>query len=184
MTKMRNIGIIGVNAERGWAAEAYVPAIQALAGLELVAVATHNQTSADAAAFGVPRAEADALIADPDIDLVTVASSVLTHHELLLAGLNAGKRVLTEWPVDVVTAQTKETAAASWCAGPHESSGGKGRAAAPGWRDWTHPDLGSALQNRVTLTAHLTLFLTLNAGLNQMSTAGNQQRQSDQNRHT
>jgi predicted dehydrogenase len=62
---------------QGWARDAHIPAVQALAGLELAAVASKGQTSADAArtAFGVDRAYGDAadLIADPRIDIVTVA---------------------------------------------------------------------------------------------------------------
>jgi predicted dehydrogenase len=41
------VGIIGASAERGWAKISHVPAVQGLEGLELAAVATHNQRSAD-----------------------------------------------------------------------------------------------------------------------------------------
>lgn len=72
------VGIIGVNAERGWARESHVPSVQALAGLRLAAVANRTPEAAAAAgaAFGV-RGYGDPadLIADPDIDIVTIAAS-------------------------------------------------------------------------------------------------------------
>ncbi len=115
------VGIIGVSAERGWARESHVPAVRAVPGLELAAVATQTQQAADAAgvAFGVDRAYGDAadLIADPDLDIVTVAASVPAHHDLIIAALQAGKHVLTEWPVGVSTAQTEQIAAVSARAG-------------------------------------------------------------------
>ena len=114
MTENLRVGIIGVSARRGWARESHVPAVQALDGLELAAVATQDQESADAAraAFGVSRAYGDAadLIADPDIDIVTVAAPVPAHRALILAALGAGRHVVTEWPVGTTTAQTGEIA--------------------------------------------------------------------------
>jgi len=127
MTKNLRVGIIGVSAERGWAREAHVPAVQALDGLELAAVATRTQETADAAgaAFGVKRAYGDPadLIADPDIDIVTVAASVPAHRALIVAALAAGKHVLTEWPVGTGAAQTEEIAAISDKSGLHTAVG-------------------------------------------------------------
>jgi len=127
MTKNLRVGIIGVSAERGWAREAHVPAVQALDGLELAAVATRTQETADAAgtAFGVKRAYGDAadLIADPDIDIVTIAASVPAHRTLIVAALAAGKHVLTEWPVGTSTAQTEEIAVISDTSGLHTAVG-------------------------------------------------------------
>ena len=48
--KTLRVGIIGANAERGWARESHVPAVQHLDGLELAAVANKGQEAADAAA--------------------------------------------------------------------------------------------------------------------------------------
>ena len=121
------VGIIGVNAERGWAREAHVPAVQAVDGMELAAVATRSAASAQAAAdrFGVTRSYGDpeALIAAPDIDVVTVAASVPAHRELITAALDAGKHVVTEWPVGTGTAQTAELAAQASAAGVHTAVG-------------------------------------------------------------
>lgn len=109
------VGLIGVNAERGWAREAHVPAIRATSGLTLAAVATRRQETADAAAtaFDVPAAFGDPrrLIDDPDVDVVVVASSVSAHRSLIGAALRAGKHVLTEWPLAVGTADMAALAA-------------------------------------------------------------------------
>ncbi|MDG4821717.1 Gfo/Idh/MocA family oxidoreductase [Asanoa sp. WMMD1127] len=106
------VGLIGVNASRGWARASHVPAIQGLRGLRLAAVATRSQDSADAAAraFGVERAYGDAaaLIADQTVDVVAVATSVPAHHDLITAAVHAGKHVLTEWPVGVDSAQVAQ----------------------------------------------------------------------------
>ena len=54
MAKTLGVGIIGASADRGWAKISHVPAVQGIAGLELVAVASGSQAKADAAveAFG------------------------------------------------------------------------------------------------------------------------------------
>ena len=132
MSNTLRVGIIGVSAQRGWAAEAHVPAVQALQGLELAAVATRSQETAEAAAtaFGVDRAygDADDLIADPDLDIVTVAASVPAHRKLLIAALAAGKHVVTEWPVATSTAETHEIARAAGRSGRHTAVGLQSRA--------------------------------------------------------
>jgi predicted dehydrogenase len=60
MTGTFGVGLIGVNPDGGWARESHVPAIHAVDGLELTAVATRHQASADrvAVAFEAPRATA------------------------------------------------------------------------------------------------------------------------------
>ncbi len=116
-TKPLRVGIIGASAERGWAKESHVPAVQKLAGLELTAVATGSQPSADAAAkaFGAKRGYGSAkdLIADPDVDLVVVAVKVPDHRELVLAALAAGKHLYCEWPLGRDAAEAEELAAAA-----------------------------------------------------------------------
>ena len=111
------VGIIGANAERGWARESHVPAVQHLDGFELVAVANKGQQASEAAAsaFGVRKAYGDAaaLIRDPDIDLVTVATTLPTHHELITLALAAGKHVYSEYPLGVNAAESQVLAAAA-----------------------------------------------------------------------
>lgn len=125
--KTLRVGIIGANAERGWARESHVPAVQHLAGLELAAVANKGQAAAEAAAaaFGVSNAYGDAaaLIHDPDIDLVAVATTLPTHHELITQALAAGKHVYSEYPLGVDVAESQELAAAQQQAGVHAAIG-------------------------------------------------------------
>lgn len=109
------VGVIGVNAEHGWAKEGHVAAVQAISGLELVAVGGRSQDRAEAAAraVGAPKAYGDAeqLVNDPDIDVVSVAAPVPAHRDLIATALSAGKHVLTEWPVTPGTTGTEELAA-------------------------------------------------------------------------
>jgi predicted dehydrogenase len=99
------VGIVGVNAHRGWAAEAHIPALRALPDYEIVAVSSTRQESADAAAaaFDVRLAFSDhrELVTHPDVDLVVVAVKVTHHREIVTAALEAGKAVYSEWPLGV-----------------------------------------------------------------------------------
>ncbi len=127
MARSLRVGIIGANARGGWAGDAHVPAVQGLAGLELAAVATSRQKTADEAAhaFAVPKAYASgfALIDDPAIDLVTVATRVPDHRALVLAALAAGKHVYSEWPLGRGSAESNEMARAASDAGVHHAIG-------------------------------------------------------------
>ena len=70
---------------------------------ELVAVADVNADRARAVAdhWGAPRAYADAaeLLADPDIDAVSICTWNNTHGPLAVAAIQAGKHVLVEKPI-------------------------------------------------------------------------------------
>ncbi len=127
MSDTVRIGIIGAKPDQGWASVSHIPAIAATPGLQLAAVAARSQDSADAAArgFGVAKAygSTDDLIADPDIDLVAVVTSVPGHHDLILASLAAGKHVITEWPVGISTAQTQKILDAARAAGVRTAVG-------------------------------------------------------------
>ena len=126
-TKILGVGIIGASAERGWAKDSHVPAVQQLAGLELAAVSSGNQAKADAAAkaFGAKAGygEVKDLIQDPSVDIVTVAVKVPDHRELVLAALAAGKHVYCEWPLGRNLAETEEMARAAKEAGVHVAIG-------------------------------------------------------------
>jgi len=67
--------------------------------------------------------DTDDLVADPDVDLVAVVTSVPGHHQLILAALAAGKHVITEWPVGTSTAQTEEILDAARRAGMRTAVG-------------------------------------------------------------
>ncbi|MEV7633507.1 Gfo/Idh/MocA family oxidoreductase [Microbacterium sp. NPDC089318] len=70
------------------------------AGLDLVAVGSRTQESADefAARFGIPRAHGSytALAEDPDVDIIYVATPHPMHHEDARLALQNGKHVLVE----------------------------------------------------------------------------------------
>src|ERR687886_1352700 len=104
-TKIR-VGLVGATVTvggSGWGANAHVPALRALPAYELKAVCTaHEETAqASAAAFGAPLAfhDFDALVAHPEIDLVTVVVRVPGHYPLVVKALEAGKAVFCEWPL-------------------------------------------------------------------------------------
>ena len=121
------VGIIGASPDRGWSADAHIPALRSLPGFTLAAVSTSRRESADAAAlaYGVPLAfdhHAD-LIARSEVDLVTVAVKVPYHHELVSAALQAGKAVYCEWPLGNGAAEADDLAAQANCAGIYAAVG-------------------------------------------------------------
>jgi len=98
------VGIIGANPDRGWAAQAHIPALKSLSrDFEITALSTSRRESADAASklFGVPLAfdNHQDLVNKPDVDVVAVTVKVPYHLELATAALHAGKAVYCEWPL-------------------------------------------------------------------------------------
>ncbi|GAA4938338.1 putative dehydrogenase [Actinomycetospora succinea] len=119
MTPLR-VGVVGLH----YAAGTHLPVYAALAreGLvELVAVATAHRETADEAArtHGVPRAHVgfEALCADPEVDLVDVATRPSRHAAMVAAALGAGKHVLCEAPLARSAAEGREMADAARTAG-------------------------------------------------------------------
>ncbi|MGP4014508.1 Gfo/Idh/MocA family protein [Saccharopolyspora sp. 5N708] len=127
MTGPIRVGILGANPDRGWAARAHIPAINASPHFELTAVATTRSASAGAARerFGARHAFTDArsLASHPDVDLVVVTVKVPAHVELATAALDAGKHVYCEWPLTTTAAEAAELAAAASAAGVHAAVG-------------------------------------------------------------
>jgi predicted dehydrogenase len=117
MTDRIRVGIVGATLTQGgsgWGANAHVPALQALPHYELKAVCTaHEDTAkASAAAFGAKRAfhRFSDMTADPEVDLIVVCVRVPGHRDLVMAGLQAGKAVLCEWPLGANLAEAEEMA--------------------------------------------------------------------------
>jgi predicted dehydrogenase len=110
------VGIVGANAERGWAYDAHLGALARLPQFVLAAVSARDATLAEAArgVFGAGRAFGDslALARDPDIDVVAVTVKVPEHRAIVLAALAAGKHVYCEWPLGRDLAEAQEMAAA------------------------------------------------------------------------
>src|SRR2546422_9934649 len=104
MTKRIRVGIIGANPDRGWAAQAHIPALQSLPDdFEITALSTSRRESAAAASerFGVPLAfdNHEDLVNRADVDVVAITVRVPHHFELATAALTAGKAVYCEWPL-------------------------------------------------------------------------------------
>src|SRR5438094_501303 len=102
--KRIRVGIIGANPDRGWAAQAHIPALKSLpADFEITALSTTRRESADAAGrlFGVPAAfdNHQELVNSSSVDVVAVTVKVPHHLELATAALEAGKAVYCEWPL-------------------------------------------------------------------------------------
>ena len=98
------VGLIGANADRGWAAQAHIPALRSLSDdFEITALSTSRRESADAASevFGVPLAfdNHHDLVNRPEVDVVADTVKVPDHLELATAALEAGKAVYCEWPL-------------------------------------------------------------------------------------
>src|SRR2546422_3564644 len=102
--KRIRVGIIGANPDRGWAAQAHIPALKSLpADFEITALSTTRRESADAAGrlFGVPAAfdNHQELVNSSSVDVVAVTVKVPHHLDLATAALEAGKAVYCEWPL-------------------------------------------------------------------------------------
>ena len=106
------IGLIGATPRRGWAGMAHVPAIRAVPGLALQAVATRREETARAAAeaFGAPLwfDDAAAMIAHDDVDAVVVAVKAPDHYPLVTQALLAGKPVYCEMPFGHTLEEARE----------------------------------------------------------------------------
>jgi predicted dehydrogenase len=109
------VGIIGVSAQRGWAATAHIPALRALPNYEIRALSAHSAESARAAgeafAVGAVFSDHEEMVAQPDIDVVAVTVKAPHHRELVSAALVAGKAVYCEWPLGRDLADARAMAA-------------------------------------------------------------------------
>src|SRR5258708_32656273 len=90
------VGIIGANADRGWAAQAHIPALKSLSDdFEITALSTSRRQSADAAGklFGVPLAVDNHrdLVNSAGVDVVAATVKVPHHLELTTAALDAAQ---------------------------------------------------------------------------------------------
>ena len=95
----------------GWIAEQFVDDLKRH-GHSVVAVGSRSQASADefAARFDIPSAHSsyEALVADPDVDIVYVATPHPYHLDNASLALDAGKHVLIEKPITLNAAQAQQ----------------------------------------------------------------------------
>jgi len=81
---------------------------------KVVAIAESSPARRQAAATSVPHikcvADAAAVIGDPEVDAVVIATPIFTHHGLAKAALEAGKHVLVEKPLAPRVSEAEELA--------------------------------------------------------------------------
>lgn len=106
-------GVLGT----GWIAAKFVESVKAHTGQEIAAVGSRSRASAGAfaARWGVPRAweSYEALVADPGLDVIYVATPHNLHRDHVLMAIEAGKHVLVEKPMALNQAQAAEMVAAA-----------------------------------------------------------------------
>ncbi|RZI93919.1 MAG: oxidoreductase [Variovorax sp.] len=99
-------GLVGY----GFAGQTFhAPVLSAVPGLELAAVASSQPDKVRAAWPGVAVvADAAALVARPDVDLVVVATPNAQHHPVARAALEAGKHVVVDKPFTLDAAEARD----------------------------------------------------------------------------
>lgn len=114
MANKIRLGFVGANVRSTWASQSHFPALLASPDVELTAVCTTRPESAEEArqAFGAKLAFHDVrdMAASPEIDAVAVVVRVPAHYEPTKAAIDAGKHVLTEWPLGRTTAEAEKLA--------------------------------------------------------------------------
>jgi predicted dehydrogenase len=136
MTSKIRVGIIGSG---GWARYGHIPALQALEGFDIVALAGRDLPKVQryAKQFNIARAfsSAEELMTHPDVDLVVVLAPTPEHGRLAKAAIAAGKDIYTEWPLSTTTAESEEILALAQAAGVKHVIGLQ-RRFSPGNRYW------------------------------------------------
>ena len=114
MTDKIRLGFVGANVNSTWAGQSHFPALLASPDVEFTAVCTTRPESAEEArqAFGARLAFHDfrAMAQSDEIDAVAVVVRVPSHYEPTKAAIEAGKHVLTEWPLGRNTDEAVELA--------------------------------------------------------------------------
>lgn len=109
-------GILGT----GWIADKFVSALRASTQQRVVAVGSRSREGAArfAAGHGIETVHAsyEALVGDPNVDVVYVASPHPAHLEHGLLAIGAGKHVLIEKPLGLNAAQARQLAEAAQAA--------------------------------------------------------------------
>lgn len=118
MSQTVRVGVVGLGAF----GESHLRAYQALPNVEIVGVASRSEARAREVAerYAVPKHYAGyaALVADPEVDAVSVTTAEMDHRAPVIAALDAGKAVLVEKPMATTLADAEAMIAAA------ERSGG------------------------------------------------------------
>ena len=111
--KRYNVGVIG----HGWVASAHIPAINATRQGRVTAI--HSRRDLDpavaSAQYGSPIRvfkDLDAMLADPDIDAVSICTFPKDHAAQFVRAVQAGKHVIVEKPLALNSADLEVMAAA------------------------------------------------------------------------
>lgn len=103
------IGIVGAGANTR---AKHIPLLQAIEGVEIVAVANRRRSSAEAAAqeFGIPHVfdRWEDLVDDPGTDAIVIGTWPYLHCPVTLRSLAANKHVLTEARMAMNVAEARE----------------------------------------------------------------------------
>jgi len=139
------VGLVGC----GMAADIYVPSLRKYPHLELAAVHDRDQKrAAQVGAYYSVRTcpTLEALLADPDIEIVVNLTNPDSHFEVTRACLEAGKHVYSEKPLAMVFSQAQELVELANAKGLHLSSapcGLLGETAQTLWRALRKREIGT-----------------------------------------
>ena len=121
------LGFVGANVNSTWAGQSHFPALLASPDVEMTAVCTTRPESAEEARqhFGAKLAFHDfrEMAASDEIDAVAVVVRVPSHYEPTKAAIEAGKHVLTEWPLGRNTTEAEELTALAHAKGVQTAVG-------------------------------------------------------------
>ncbi|MGD0367610.1 MAG: Gfo/Idh/MocA family oxidoreductase [Acidobacteriaceae bacterium] len=109
MTRRIRTAVLGT----GFMGRVHLEALRRVENVDVAAIAGRNPAAAEklGSAFGVPRADADAILRDPTIDAVHICTPNAQHFPMAKEALHAGKHVLCEKPLAVSVAEAQELAA-------------------------------------------------------------------------
>ncbi|MVV49346.1 gfo/Idh/MocA family oxidoreductase [Pseudomonas sp. PB120] len=103
------VGIVGVG---NWARHGHLRVLDLLPQYTLQAVYSEGRERAEAAAgeYGILQVadSVDALVNNPDVDLVVVLNTAPQHEQTVRAAIAAGKNVYCEWPLTTTTAASEQ----------------------------------------------------------------------------
>ena len=113
MMKKYNVGIIGY----GWVTTAHIPAINGTARAQVTAV--HSSRPQDSATLSQRHGgriayypKLDEMLADPEIQVISICSYPHLHAEHIVAAAKAGKHLIIEKPITLTLADAHRVAAA------------------------------------------------------------------------
>lgn len=108
------IGVVGAGANTR---SKHIPGLQAIDGVEVVAVCNRSEESGRRVAdeFGIPAVQTDprALLDDPEIDAICIGTWPYKHAEYTIGALEAGKHVLVEARMAMNAQEAREMLAVS-----------------------------------------------------------------------